>query len=125
MELVASGLPMARLAGPDKDRLALIAMLAAARRPFGRALGHLRPLPQLAALRLMPFRNATVDSFLSAAFSSFRLVVNRRVTVADAFRPCDRSAIAGASRARPVRRQPAEPLNYAYQPFLGGYRPMY
>jgi hypothetical protein len=30
------------------------------------------------------------------------------------------------SRARPVRRpQPAEPLNYAYQPFFGGYRPMY
>jgi hypothetical protein len=31
-----------------------------------------------------------------------------------------------ANRARPVRRpQPAEPLNYAYQPFFGGYRPMY
>jgi hypothetical protein len=31
-----------------------------------------------------------------------------------------------ASRARPVRRpQPAEPANYAYQPFFGGYRPMY
>ena len=33
---------------------------------------------QLAALRLTPFRKATVDSFLSAAFSSLRLVVNSR-----------------------------------------------
>ena len=33
---------------------------------------------QLAALRITPFRSATVDSFLSAAFSSLRLVVKRR-----------------------------------------------
>jgi hypothetical protein len=30
------------------------------------------------------------------------------------------------SPSRALRRpQPAEPLNYAYQPFFGGYRPMY
>jgi hypothetical protein len=30
------------------------------------------------------------------------------------------------SRPRPARRtQPTEPTNYAYQPFFGGYRPMY
>ena len=39
----------------------------------------LRTLPQLAALRLTPLRNATVDSFFSAAFSLFRFVVKRRV----------------------------------------------
>src|SRR5579883_686287 len=33
---------------------------------------------QLAALRLTPLRSAIVDSFLSAAFSSLRLVVSRR-----------------------------------------------
>src|SRR5690348_6500632 len=33
---------------------------------------------QLAALRLTPLRNAIVESFLSAAFSSLRLVVRRR-----------------------------------------------
>ena len=33
---------------------------------------------QLAALRFTPFRSATVDSFLSAAFSSLRLVVKSR-----------------------------------------------
>jgi hypothetical protein len=31
-----------------------------------------------------------------------------------------------SSRARPVPRpQPGDPTNYAYQPFFGGYRPMY
>ncbi len=35
---------------------------------------------QLAALRLTPFRKATVDNFLSAAFSSLRLVVSSRTT---------------------------------------------
>jgi hypothetical protein len=39
---------------------------------------HRMPVPQLAALRFTPLRRATVDSFLSAAFSSLRLVVNNR-----------------------------------------------
>src|ERR1700730_1239887 len=36
--------------------------------------------PQLAALRLTPFRSATVESFLSAAFFSLRFVVRSRTT---------------------------------------------
>src|ERR1700720_2125342 len=36
--------------------------------------------PQLAAFRLTPFRSATVESFLSAAFSSLRFVVRSRTT---------------------------------------------
>ena len=36
--------------------------------------------PQLAAFRLTPLRSATFDSFLSAAFSSLRLVMSRRTT---------------------------------------------
>ena len=36
---------------------------------------------QLAALRFTPLRSATVESFLSAAFSSLRLVVRRRTTL--------------------------------------------
>jgi hypothetical protein len=36
---------------------------------------------QLAAFLFTPFRSATVDSFLSTAFSSLRLAVNNRTTV--------------------------------------------
>ena len=39
----------------------------------------LRSSHQLAALRLTPLRNATDESFLSAAFSSFRFVVSNRM----------------------------------------------
>src|SRR4051812_25875743 len=38
---------------------------------------HLR-IDQLAAFLFTPFRTATVDNFLSAAFSSFRFVLRRR-----------------------------------------------
>jgi len=37
-------------------------------------------LRQLAALRFTPFRKATFESFLSADFSSLRLVVSSRTT---------------------------------------------
>jgi hypothetical protein len=36
---------------------------------------------QLAVFLFAPFRSATVDSFLAAAFSSLKLVVNNRTTV--------------------------------------------
>jgi hypothetical protein len=59
-------------------------------------LGCAMPQPrQLAALRLTPFRNATVDSLLSAAFSSLRLVVSSRTTsvMAELIRPGNQGAI--------------------------------
>ena len=44
-----------------------------------------------AALRLTPLRSATLESFLSAAFSSLRLVLEQadNVVVTDALRPGD------------------------------------
>ena len=58
-----------------------VAVTALAPRYGGRIradFGPCSPACQLAALRFTPFRSATVDSFLSAAFSSLRLVVKSR-----------------------------------------------
>ena len=58
---------------------------------------------QLAALRFTPLRTATVDSFLSAAFSSFRFVVSRRMTSSRPSASPRRSACRSA-RSRSARR---------------------
>src|SRR6266851_1761086 len=58
---------------------------------LARARGPRPAAVQLAAFRLTPFRSATVDSFLSAAFSSLRLVREQphHVVAAELVRPGD------------------------------------